>query len=241
MNHLICFSGSAYDYTTARIGDDAKRFGVDKTLVYDDRWLMDQPLFSDTRFQFLYTHKGVGNPEGGRGFGWMSWKPTVIADALSRAADGDIILYTDADTYPIADLTALRNGDWNKRDCMIEMGMDEPEFLNAQAGVARFMLFMKGGLGVSRFISEWQDYALRPNCQTFEPSVLAPEHPGFREHRCEQSVFTNLCHRFGLKLYRECCEFGNQCQQDWDLYPQIFVQHYASGPKSLAGSRFRNV
>lgn len=257
------FGGSAYDNCISKAVARAPGFGADEILVYDDRWLMDQPLFHDERFQFLYTHKGVGNPTGGRGFGWFSWKPYVIMDALRRSSDGDIVMYVDADTFPIADFSCLyrqcaldggimafmatakhgplRNGDWNKRDCMIKMGMDEPKWLDAGTAVARFMLFQKGDPGVAEFLAEWQELALDPDCQTFEPSKLAPEHPGFREHRTEQAIYTNLVHRLGLKLYREPCGFGAECQQDWDLYSQLFTQVYEGGQKTLNGSKFRNV
>jgi hypothetical protein len=264
LNILATFGGAAYDRQTARTVADGKRFGADEILVYDDRWLMGQPLFSDPRFQWLYNHCGVGNPNGRRGFGWFSWKPYVIRQALDRCNDGDIVLYLDADTYPIADFsvlyreceriggimafmatgreTALRNGDWNKRDCLITMGMDEPYWRDLGAAVARFMLFQKGAPHVDQFLAEWQEYCLTPDCQTFEPSKLAPEHPGFREHRTEQAIYTNLVHRLGLKLYREACEFGKDCPQDWDLYPQLFSQK-GDVPllKSLNGSAYRNV
>ncbi len=169
----------------------------------------------------------------------------------------------DADTYPINYLTVLydecariggimafcatagpqpfRNREYNKRDCMIQMGMDTPEFLESPTAVARFMLFQKSAPLVDTFLAEWQYYCLDPVCQTFEASVMAPEHPGFREHRVEQAIFTNLCHKYGIKLYREACAFGNEHQQDWDLYPQLFVQRDPGRPKSMSGSRFRNV
>lgn len=263
MNILCTFGGSAYDRSTAKTVERAPRMGADKVLVYDDKWLTEQPLWQDPRFQYLLTHRGVGNPNGGRGLGWFSWKPYVITDALSRCSDGDVVLYIDADTHPIADFSVLyricrddggqmafmataetgplRNGDWNKRDCMIQMGMDEPRWLDAGTAVARFMLFQKGAPGIAEFLAEWQEWCLDPICQTFEPSVLAPEHPGFREHRTEQAIYTNLVHRKGLKLYREACEFGAKCPQDWDLYPQLFSQVYEGGMKSLNGSRYRNV
>lgn len=265
IRYLITFGGAAYDGITEKTVAAAPMFGADKVLVYDDRWLTEQPIWKDPRFQWLYTHRGVGNPRGGRGFGWFSWKPYIITDALQRSEDGDIVLFIDGDTYPIADFSVLytecariggimafmataqygplRNGDWNKRDCFIKMGMDEPEWRDKGTAVARFMLFQKGALGVAEFLSEWQEWCFDPDCQTFEPSKLAPEHPGFREHRTEQAIFTNLVHRLGLRLYREACEFGNKCEQDWDLYPQLFTQKWTGqmGMKTLNGSRFRNV
>lgn len=264
IRHLITFGGAAYDSITSKVVQRAHQFGVDELHIYDDRWLMEQPFFSTPEFQWLFTHQGVGNPYGRRGFGWMAWKPFIIRHSLDNfCADSDIVMFIDADTYPIAHLGVLyeecariggimafcatagdkpfANREWNKRDCMITMGMDEPRYLEAPTAVARFMLFQKGAALVDQFLAEWQYYSLDPACQTFEASVLAPEHSGFREHRCEQSVFTNLCHKYGLKLYREACAFGNEHQQDWDLYPQLFIQRDPGTPKSLAGSVFRNV
>jgi hypothetical protein len=40
-------------------------------------------------------------------------------------------------------------------------------------------------------------------------------------------------------LYREACEFGNECAQDWHIYPQLFCQVGSSGPKTERGSAYR--
>lgn len=255
----ITFSGAAYTPTTRRIVEDAPKLGADEVLVYDDVWLMEQEFFYSPEFQRIYTHKGVGNPNGGRGFGWFAWKPFVIMDALKRCEDGDIVLYTDADTVPIApfgmlyDECARRNGMmlfsavgcwnsmWTKRDCLIVMGQDEPKYRDCQHAVARFMLFQKGRWRVQQFLMEWLTYCLNPFATTFEPSVLAPEYPELREHRTEQSIFTLLAHKYGEKLYREACQFGVHMPDDKDLYQQLFEQIGAALPKSLSGSPYRNV
>jgi len=49
------------------------------------------------------------NLPGVKGVDWFSWKPFVILDALNRCGPDDIVFYTDADTYPIADLTPAFN------------------------------------------------------------------------------------------------------------------------------------
>lgn len=253
------FSGSAYDETTALIVERAPRMGADKVLVYDEPWLMKQPLWSDERFQWLFNHEGHKNPPGyHRGFGWFAWKPVVILDALSRCQPGDIVLYTDADTYPIANFGVLYdecakrdgmmlfsavgcwNDRWTKRDCLIAMGMDEPKYRDCQHAVARFMLFQASNQRAIDFLNEWAAYCLDKRCQTFDPSVLAPEHPEFFEHRTEQSIFTLLAHKYGEKLYREACQFGESMDTDRDLYGQLFHQIGSSKPKSVNGSAFAN-
>jgi hypothetical protein len=270
---VVTFGGSAYDAMTAKTVASAPVLGADEVWVYDDRWITTTPLFRSPEFQWLFTHRGVGNPRGGRGFGWFAWKPYVILHALSRLNDGDMVMYLDADTYPIHDFSMLFdecakigghmafmatakveplcNRQWCKRDCFIVMKCDEEKYWHGPHYVARFMVFERGALGVSAFLKSWQGYCLDQYAQTFERSQLGPELDGapntdgplgnFREHRTEQAIYTNLCIAAGRKPYREACEFGKDCKQDWELYPQLFLQVGTSGPKTLTGSRFRNV
>lgn len=251
----LTFSGSAYHATTAKIVHDAPRFGADEVVVYDDKRLIATEFWKLNGWLYNRPDK---HGQNGRGFGWFCWKPFIILDALSRCEDGDIVLYTDADTYPIApigvlyDECAKRNGMmlfsavgcwntmWTKRDCLIVMGQDEPKYRDCQHAVARFMLFQKGPWRVSQFLMEWLTYCLNPTAQTFDPSVLAPEYPELHEHRTEQSIFTLLAHKYGEKLYREACQFGNSVPDDKDLYGQLFEQVGTPLPKTLSGSVFAN-
>lgn len=255
---LITFGGAAWDSTIERIVTDAPRFGVDEVKVYDDRWLLDSPFYAEheewwRKRDAKYDHKN-------RGFGWFIWKPHVIMHAISRCGPGDIVLYVDADTYPIADLTPLyreceriggvmlfsavgcNHARWCKRDCFIRMGMDDPRWRDREHAVARFMLFQSGSDLGSSILDDWQRYCLDPRCNTFDASVLAEEHPEFHEHRCEQAILTNLAHRNGLKLYREACQAGATQPEDQNLYPQLFVQVDCAGEKrDYSGSRYRNI
>src|SRR5687767_14722007 len=104
---LITFGGSAYDELTAKTVENAPKMGADQVLVYDDLWLSKTDFFKSAEFQWLYTHRGVGNPGGGRGFGWFSWKPYIIRHALDRVNKGDIVMFLDGDTYPIHDFSVL--------------------------------------------------------------------------------------------------------------------------------------
>lgn len=164
---------------------------------------------------------------------------------ICRKDGGHMVFMATAKVEPLC------NRQWCKRDCFVRMGMDSPYFWHCGHAVARFILFQKGVLGLDEFLTRWQNFCLDPLATTFEPSVLAPELDGlphtdgplgnFREHRTEQAIFTNLVAERGWKLYREACAFGKDCPQDWDLYPQLFEQVGTSGPKTLAGSAYRNV
>ena len=255
----ITFSGAAYDETTSRIVEFAPRFGADEVLVYDDRWLLGTEFYQLNKW--LWTYPDTTDPKRSpRGFGWFCWKPFIILDCLNRMADGDIVLFTDADTFPIHDLSMLYdecariggtmlfnaygcdNVNWCKTDCQIVMG-NWPEFHGHKtAGVARFMLFQKGPWHVRQFLLEWLTYCLNPIATTFDSSKIRPDSELLNEHRTEQAIMTLLSYKYGHKLYREACQFGATQPEDQELYPQLFQQvGCAHHVKSLAGSRFRNV
>lgn len=264
MRRIYCtFGGSQYDETTALIVRDAPKYGVDEVRVYDDRWLLTTEFYRTNRW--IFDHKSKGEH---RGFGWYAWKPFVILQELLRQESwvrvgGTVLLWTDADTYPIGDLTPLfrrchddggimlfaaegwTQGQSTKRDCMIAMNADspiEPCYRFNQHATARFALFEAGNWRAKQFLMEWLTYCLNPLCVGLEPSFLAPEYPEYNEHRSDQSIMTNLAHKYGCKLYREADQFGDGTGRNRDLYETVFHQvGQYDKPKSMEGSRFRNV
>lgn len=266
--YLVTFSGEAYGAQTERTIKCASGFGVDRLFIYDDVWL------SKTEFcrlnHWLWDHPGdrLGNK---RGVCWFAFKPYVILDALDRVSDGDIILFLDADCYPIHNLSAIYeecariggmmlfnvvgaqrfNYMWNKRDCFLVMGQDEPKYWYGPAGVARFMLFQKGPWRPKQFLMEWLTYCVNPLATTFDPNRLghpnigpAPEDEQkhiFQEHRTEQAIMTNLALKYGCKLYREACQWGEGQNQDRDIYPQLFFHDGRRVEDRHSGSVYMNV
>lgn len=261
----ITFSGARYHGTTRKIVENAQKFGATQpSIIYDDIWITEHPFY--TQNQWLWEHPG--DRQGvKRGYGWFAWKPVIILHTLEMMDDGDIVLYTDADTYPIHDLSTLYttchdeggimlfeamgcdHQHWCKRDCFIAMGQDTDEYRFRLHGAARFMLFEKGPWRPKQFLCEWLAYCLNRNCQTFDPSVISPEHPELTEHRTEQAIMTNLAHRYNIPLHREACDFGNPAilsgMRPNDTYPQLFKQVGVPWPYPpplpVTGSEFRNV
>lgn len=257
----ITFSGAAYDESTAKLIEGAHRYAkADEVWVYDDWWLehTQKEYMARNHWAFEHPHK--------RGFGWYIWKPYIILDAYNRAKNGDIIIFTDADTYAVKPLDVLfdickRDGgvmlfravgqwqrEWCKRDCYKVMGQDEPRYYDVPHGVARFVLVQKGSAKAKQFLEEWYQYTSDQRCNTFDPSVLGPELPGFREHRTEQAIMTNLAHKFGFRLYREASQEGERFTYDKDLFPTLFQQHGRVAGKWLnktapvgQGSRYRTI
>jgi len=249
----VTFGGRAYDATLKNISEQAVPLGADECWIYDDAWLERQPFRKLNRW--AWDHPGSN---GARyGYGWYCWKPFIIQHALARLKAGDVLLWTDADTYPIADFSRLfdycarengfflfaacgcTNRQYVKRDCfrvIDPLGAISPDTVHA---TARFMLFQKGRWSIEQFLTEWLAYVLNPLCPTRDPSVLAAENEGFLENRGDQSVFSLLAHKYGLPLHREADAFGLADPSDWDLYPQLFTQEYCAGDRNdLSGSRY---
>lgn len=260
----ITFSGRAYDETTAKIVNDAPKFGATDVWVYDDRWLEEK---ADGQPGFRSVNQWLWETQRKFGFGWCAWKPYIILDALARLSYGDVVLYTDADTYPIADLSVLfeecaREGivlfnaqGWInrrvvRRDCFIAMGQDQERYHNGNHACGRFQLFRKGNYLGQQVLMEWLAYSVNPLCQQWHEyqSKYGAEFSDFYVHRTEQSVLSLLANKYAIPLYREACGFGwpidlAYCEANGILgrYPQLFRQEDARGPRTLEGSRFRNV
>ena len=150
-----------------------------------------------------------------RGFGYWIWKPQVISLALKRATTSDVVVYLDAG-FTLNSAARARFQEY------IEITMDSPfrmlSFQNVHTeamwtkadlanrlGVAQHSHIMKtsqlgGGfviLGKTSsnldLISQWQEIAIEENYRYSDDSPsLAENHPKFREHRHDQSIFSLL-------------------------------------------------
>jgi hypothetical protein len=253
VNIYATFSGAAYHNTTQRIVEDAPRFGADAVWVFDDHWL------EHCRPGYWEKVRYFRERPDRRGVDFFCFKPFVVLDAFRRLNDGDVLLFTDADTFPVADLSPLHdlckrdgvvlfnargcvNRVWTKRDCFILMGADEPRYHESWQAVGRFMLFRKGGsFPCEAFLGQWLGFTANPLINTFDPSVIAPDYPELRQSRCEQSVLTNLAVRYGVKLYREACEYG--CWHQQEDHPEVPEQYRYGVPHQMfsqvAGATYR--
>jgi hypothetical protein len=251
---MIIMSGAKYEETTRKLVEQVPALGVDRVLVFDDVWVNAHPFRQLNAW--LWDHPGDKN--GKRGFGWYGWKSLLLIDALDRAADGDVVTYVDADVEPTGERldvlydVAARDGamlfsstghkqtTWCKTDCYVAMGQPIDHAL--PAGCARFMSFRKGGWKERQFLYEWLTYSVNKLAQTFDPSVCGPEPVGFEEHRTEQAIMSNLAHRYGYKLWRECDESGEGWPEDRDVMPRpLFRQVRQGSCANGVGSAFRNV
>jgi hypothetical protein len=265
VNVLIVMGGARYDAITEQVIRDAPGFGADAVWVYDDVWVDAHPFRKLNAW--LWDHPGDKN--GKRGFGWYAWKPLIILDAIERAENrygasgvqneatrGDVVLYLDGDSRPVSSMlaifnTARRDGAmlfasqghnqevWCKRGCYEAMGQDR---IDAPAGCSRFAAFRVGGWKERQFLYEWLTYSVNRRATTFDASAGGEDGPLFEEHRTEQAIMSNLAHKYGYKLWRECDDSGEGWDVDRDVMPHaIFQQTRVGGGNVEGGSRFRNV
>ena len=152
-----------------------------------------------------------------RGAGLWLWKPYLILRTLMTAPPGQLVLYTDSDLRT-ANLDLLcriaehaegtgmglvssgpfPNLTYCKRDCLVAMGVDTPEFRSAEQAWAGIGVY-KACPSTMCFVSDWLHACTIPGILTEEPSVLS-EHPGLQAHRHDQSVLSCLAKATGRAL-----------------------------------------
>ena len=161
-----------------------------------------------------------------RGAGFWLWKPAALLDTLRRVPDGDLVIYSDAsirfllDPAPLLDLATdaapsvlfdhiphlsgpytFRHSDWTKADCLVLMHATGPDYVDAVQVIAGFQIH-RAGPRSRAIVAEWLDWARDPRILTDQPNTMGvPNDPGFREHRHDQSILTNLALRNRLQRH----------------------------------------
>lgn len=145
------------------------------------------------------------------GAGYWLWKPAIIAEALARAASGDIVVYADVGARfrrPLAPLLALaarrdgvlfandhRNAPATKRDAYVLTGTDDPACHHSRQLDAALMVWRHTPASL-RLVSAWLAACRDPRALTDGPSVCGqPELPEFRSHRHDQALLSLLLWR----------------------------------------------
>lgn len=153
-----------------------------------------------------------------RGDGFWLWKPYFVRRVMREEMQaGDVLFYADAgcefkgSPRPYLDL-ARRYGflgfrlsfvvkHWTKGDVFRALDMDMGTFGDERQMVGGIFAMMKTP-SMTRFLDEWLHFARQPQLVDDSPSV-APNAPGFVEHRHDQAIFTLLVYKHGLALVLE--------------------------------------
>ncbi len=217
----------------------AKQWGADKTIAYTP---------DDIDADFFERNKEILNIKKGNGL--YLWKPYVINKAYGELQEGDYLIYTDAGSVYVNSIGYLiecmerENTDimvfslekemlerrYTKRDAFILLDCDSPEYTDTPQSVGGYVVLKKSDF-VGKFIAEDLYYAQDMRVITEQDNTQGqPNYPDFIAHRHDQSVWSLMSKKYGLKRFRDPSQFGMIKSYDEDVakrstFPQIIDSH----------------
>lgn len=191
--------------------------------------------------------------EQSRGNGYWLWKPYFIQRALEELNENDYLIYLDSGAFYINDVKFLldqmkkdnqyimafevpfKERWYTKRDVFLYMGCDSAQYTETNQRMATMILINKTETAV-RFVNEWLYLCQQEDIITDEKNHLGKHnYRGFIDNRHDQSVFSVLSKKYGIKAYRDPSQYGrfpdvfwrqktnlSKCRGD---YPQIIAKH----------------
>lgn len=199
-----------------------------------------------------FTQRNAEHFKRPRGAGYFVWKPYVVRRQLEALADGEWLFWCDAGAYLIAPIDPLvawaeREGrdvvvfdidhlerEWTKRDAFVLLEADEPRFADTRQRLSGFFLLRRSPLALA-VVDEWLAAAQDLRAITDDASVLGlPDHPGFTEHRHDQSLLSLITKKHGIPAARDPSEYGNRLADGYPEcdYPQVVCCAFAFLPKT---------
>ena len=205
---VLTFSKGSFKQSQEKLKSHLISIGINNLINYSDS---DLPKDFIDEFQDLFEQK--------RGYGYWIWKPFIILKELNNLADDEILIYMDSTDQPSNLFFEIlnnhlkkeeiylvnrgyKNGEWTKRDCFIMMNCDDKKYHNSiqlEAGV----LGLKKTDNNIKLLTEWFEFCKNRNILTDLPNTCGLENlEGFKDHRHDQSILTNLSIKYGLKSYK---------------------------------------
>lgn len=156
-----------------------------------------------------------------RGFGFWCWKPQVILQSLRQIDDGDILIYADigCEFVPskakslLEKLKMLESNNimgislphpefqWTKNDIFAHFGVENDARFTHSKQICATIIFMKKSAKTTQIIAEWLDiFKNHWNLIDDSPS-RTPNHKDFRENRHDQSIWSLINKKHGLKNF----------------------------------------
>jgi hypothetical protein len=226
--HLLSFANRRYRGSLSRIRREAKVMKRFTSIhAVDERWLA--PEYWQQHGETVRRHR--------RGFGLWTWKPYAIRRHLEQLPAGDMLVYCDAgcslnaegrprlDEYfaiaaghPTGVLAFTldgRVGQWTKRATLVAFNADDSA-MRAREMVAATALVFRVAPETLDLVREWETRMRNVSLIDDSPSPQG-EHPEFRGHRHDQSIFTLLAYERALQRIPDETWFGDE----WDGFRQF--------------------
>ncbi len=188
-----------------------------------------------------------------RGNGYWLWKPYIILKTLREMQEGDYLVYLDAGAFYINSVKWLtvemeKDGQeimsfelpfqekrFTKRDAFIGMQCNEEKYTESNQRMATMIVFKKCE-STLHFVKEWLYFGQKEEIITDRPNCTGHENDSrFIDHRHDQSIFSLLCKKHGIKAYGDPSQFGRFPELFYDLkldqketpsnVPQIVAMH----------------
>ena len=221
--HFLSFANRRYGGSLTRIRREAEAFGRFRSIqTLDDREL--GPDYWRVHADTVRRHR--------RGFGFWTWKPHVVRRSLEALPKGELLVYCDvgcslnsegharleeylamaADDPTGVLVFALDGtvGEWTKRAALAAVGVDVPGMRQREMITATCFV-LRSEPATLDLVREWERRMADVRIVDDSPSAEG-EHPEFRAHRHDQSIFTLLAHARGLQRIPDETYWEN----DWD-------------------------
>jgi len=229
MIHHLTFTDENMTISAAKCSASAKKFGCDTSIILSPK---------DYTPDFLKRNKHILTQPRGAGY-WL-WKPYIIDKMMTWAPNDSYLIYTDAgilfENYVSYLITAMdsdimlfgnrwKHGDWCKMDCLRAMKCTDPVYTKHEQLQASCII-VKNTLPVKTFIYEWLAWGETPDMIDDSESFY-PNLPGFREHRHDQAILTNLAFLYRINFHWWPVQYCLRHRANYprDKYPIIFQHH----------------
>jgi hypothetical protein len=190
------FADSKYSKTKTRIYDEAVN-----SKFFDHIKLFGEEDLSSDMLNYCNTNS--------RGFGYWSWKPTIVGKCLDNMEAGDILVYCDIgciinpkgirrfneykELLREVDMLAFQTPHLECQYCKMDLvvQLNAERFLNT-GQVAATSFIIKKTPNTVDIINTWIKLASDYHLIDDSPSIIQ-NHPDFIDHRHDQSIFSLIC------------------------------------------------
>lgn len=200
----------------------AKLLGrADRVISYSPSDIKD---YLDAHPEFFKYKKGYGN---------YFWKPYIILKALDQVSENDFLFYSDSGSVVLRNLRNLcrelisKDKDimvfrlpliekqWTKKDCLILLDGNKPEYYNSSQVMGGFILTRKTETGKA-FIKSYMKACENEQIISDMENKIEPNFSEFLEHRHDQSVLSILAKKSNHVLIE-------QDLSDYGIFPEKYL------------------
>jgi hypothetical protein len=184
-----------YQKEAERLAESGKKFGL-IPIIYDNDFIKNLSYYKDHLKVLERTSFG------------FAYKAICIYETMKIMSTGDILIWSDSnhvvdkDPQPFIDI-ALEEGifcrdhiwtyypqiEWTRKDTFVNMNCDEEKYWRHPQLQDSIIVFMKCKK-IEQFVEEWKDFSL--DYDVMFGNNVYPNAPTLKEHRHNQSIFTNL-------------------------------------------------